>query len=261
MTEYEKYALILSAIAILFSIGIPITTYLYKKWLKAKLLFFPASTISLYFNKSGSYVRVGGTLESQNAPATIKNIEVDVVRLKDRAELKLEWSTFISPISQYVGTNPIRTQEIARAFKIYTDNLAPFFIEFSYKDRKKTEKLVNIFYEIETELSKFSTYPIGDKQNEFEEVKKEILGSDAFKNNQSELIRNLFWEEGAYELVLKILYNNDIFIKRYIFDISKNEFKQFEQNVETTILFDLYSNYNIPNKGFCVLYKDFIEKR
>ena len=71
MTIYEFLAIVLSAIAIL----IPIFQAIWKKWIiKEKLNFLPTGRIALFFNQSGSYIRVDGVYEAENKTISVKNI-------------------------------------------------------------------------------------------------------------------------------------------------------------------------------------------
>ena len=57
MTPYEIVAICLSSIAIL----IPFIQWAWKKWIcKAKLNYYPTGQAYLYFNHSGSYLRIDG---------------------------------------------------------------------------------------------------------------------------------------------------------------------------------------------------------
>ena len=97
MTSYEMLAVVLSIIAIL----IPIIQMVWKKWItQEKLNFLPMGTAFLYFNQSGSYLRIDGVYESEHKPVSIKQIAVKVTRQKDDRKLNLQWSSFISPVNQ-----------------------------------------------------------------------------------------------------------------------------------------------------------------
>ena len=104
----------------------------------------PSSKLKLYYNKSGSYISIGGIIEAKNQPAVIKNISAKVVRLSNKEELSMYWSSFMVPVFQSVAGNAITTNEIARPFKVEANNLAPVFIEFTSINTKVNNRLAEI---------------------------------------------------------------------------------------------------------------------
>lgn len=94
MTSYEMLAVVLSIIAIL----IPIIQMVWKKWIiQEKLNFLSTGTAFLYFNQSGSYLRIDGVYESVHKPVSIKQLPLKLPDQKDDRKLNLQWSSFISP--------------------------------------------------------------------------------------------------------------------------------------------------------------------
>ena len=128
ITTYELIAIILSVIALLLPVG---------KWILDKLIkrlkfdFLPSGMITLYHNKSGSYISLGGVYEAKNKSTTVKEISATVIRKNDNATLPLTWSTFPSPVYRTVAGNYETSFETAHPFKVEADTLAPAFIEFS----------------------------------------------------------------------------------------------------------------------------------
>ena len=98
MTFYEFLALCLSVLALI----LPLIKTVYKTWIQQpKLKFLPAGRTYLYFNQSGSYIRIDGVYEANVKPVSVKNIAIKIVRQKDDRVLNLSWGTFISPVNQY----------------------------------------------------------------------------------------------------------------------------------------------------------------
>ncbi len=120
MTFYELLAIILAAIAII----IPIAQAAWKRWIiTPKLNFLPTGRATLFFNQSGSYLRVDGVYEAENKPIAVKNISVTVTRKKDGQKLNLSWSSFISPVNQSMVGNYLQTTESAHPFRIEADSI------------------------------------------------------------------------------------------------------------------------------------------
>ena len=112
MTPYEIIATILAVIALVQ----PWIIAAWKKFFKPlKVTFIPSAKIKLYYNRSGAYIYLGGVVEAKNRPAVIKNISAKAIRQSDKAELAMDWSSFMVPVFQSVGGNSVTTNEIGRA--------------------------------------------------------------------------------------------------------------------------------------------------
>ena len=95
ITVYELIAIALSTIALI----IPLIKNIYHHFIKKlKVDFLPSGMITLFHNRSGSYISLGGVYEVKNKSTTIKEITAKVFRQSDNATLSLIWSTFPSPI-------------------------------------------------------------------------------------------------------------------------------------------------------------------
>ena len=63
ISAYEFLAIVLAALALI----IPIIKWLYnEKIRKVKVNFLPSGMITLYYNRSGSYISIGGVFEAKN---------------------------------------------------------------------------------------------------------------------------------------------------------------------------------------------------
>ena len=146
MSIYEKYSIVISAIAVLISILTPIIQWAYKKWIKsAKVKYYPTGQATLFFNQSGSYIR-------ENKAVTIKKMSIALTRKRDEQKLNLVWTYLISPVSQSMLGNFVQTTEIAHPFRVEADSVACAFIEYgdpsnssSIKIRKLCSDLKPIF--------------------------------------------------------------------------------------------------------------------
>ena len=104
--------------------------------------------ITLFHNRSGSYISLGGVYEVKNKSTTIKEITAKVFRQSDNATLSLIWSTFPSPIYRKVAGNFETSFETAHPFKVDADTLAPAFVEFADKCANMDEVSNNILYPV-----------------------------------------------------------------------------------------------------------------
>ena len=64
LSRYETITTVLSIIAICVSILIPLVQWVYKKWIATAIVkFYPTGQATLFFNQSGSYIRINGVVE------------------------------------------------------------------------------------------------------------------------------------------------------------------------------------------------------
>lgn len=132
MSKYELYSLIISIIAIAISILVPLGKWIYIKiFLAAKIEYYPTGEATLFFNQSGSYIRLNGVIESKRKAATIKKMRIGLTRKLDDRKLNLAWSYLVSPISQSMLGNFVQTTEAAHPFRVEADSVACAFVEYS----------------------------------------------------------------------------------------------------------------------------------
>ena len=97
----------------------------------AKVRYYPTGQATLFFNQSGSYIRLNGVLEAERSAATIKKMSLTLTRKHDDRKLNLVWSCFISPVNQNMLGNYLQTTEAAHPFRVEADSVACAFIEYS----------------------------------------------------------------------------------------------------------------------------------
>ncbi|MHC1747339.1 MAG: hypothetical protein AB9856_02995 [Cellulosilyticaceae bacterium] len=256
ITAYEFLAIVLALLALIT----PLFKWVYQKILKKEVVnFYPSDKIKLFFNSSGAYLQLGGTFESKNRPAIVKDICVNVIRVKDNSKLELEWSSFVSPVFQRIGNNPIITHETSRAFKIDTDGLVPAFIEFTIKDRKTKNKLEEIYNEITTISLQYRLQNIDRILSEYQEATEKLYQEEKYRKSHDELLKSMFWQASEYKVQLIVNYNNNqTFSKVYSLDILEEESESIEKNIDIILLNPLSNIFNRPSY-YKVLYKDFNE--
>ena len=154
MTPYEIIATILAVVALIQ----PWIIAAWKKFFKPlKVTFIPSAKIKLYYNRSGTYIYLGGVIEAKNRPAVIKNLSAKVIRQSDKAELAMDWLSFMVPVFQSVGGNSVTTSEIAHPFLIGANGLNPVFVEFINSDTQMIDSLRTCIHK---RLSKVWTWEI-----------------------------------------------------------------------------------------------------
>ena len=237
MTSYEMLAVVLSIIAIL----IPIIQMVWKKWIiQEKLNFLSTGTAFLYFNQSGSYLRIDGVYESVHKPVSIKQIAVKVTRQKDDRKLNLQWSSFISPVNQKMMGNYVQTMESAHPFRIEADGIMYAFVEFAdpfdsfgKKFKSCTEDLFNSIPDIRKECPDYLTASHCYK------------AKDEFIKAKSILNQEFFWEIGEYQIEIIVLYGKKQKTFSYTMSIGESEHNTLLPNIDESLLLALKGAYGI----------------
>lgn len=228
MTKYEIITTIIAMIALIQ----PWAIALYKKYIrKTQLNFIPSSKIKLYYNRSGAYINLGGVIEAKHQSALIRNISAKVVRKCDKAELCMDWSSFMIPVFQSIGGNPVTTNEIARPFKVEANGLCPVFIEFSNVDADYLHRLSEIYEDLLTKAKLITSYSIP-----YNEAKVQFKSSSEYQIFKEELLETFYWKISDYTIELRITYNTDNEeLYYYKFSLDSTEITKFKENIEKTM--------------------------
>lgn len=238
ITIYEVFALILSAIAIL----IPIIQWVYRKWIvKPQLIHYPNGSAILFFNQSGSYLRIDGVFEALRKPVSIKNVNLHVARQIDSRTLNLTWSSFISPVSQKIIGNSLQTNETAHAIRIAEDSMMCAFIEFAdeYDSFGKTflSTTKELFAKTSDFLIRFQNYP---------DALKAYQALPEYQTAKTRIEKEYFWEVGKYDISLEASYQNKKKVFSYEFALSAEDCNKLTENVDEMLISSLKSAYNVP---------------
>lgn len=237
MTFYELVAIILAAVAII----IPIAQAVWKKWfITAKLSFLPTGRALLFFNQSGSYIRIDGVYESERKPISIKKIKIKVTRQRDERKLNLAWSSFISPVNQSMVGNYLQTTESAHPLRIEADSIICAFTEFgdAFDSFGKTFKAgtENLFKRI---------VEIGNYYQNYAEAAAFYKTTSEYAHAKEVLNKEFFWEIGKYDIDIEVNYNKEI--KHFCYTISVGEYEHglLMNNIDESLLSPLKSNYGV----------------
>lgn len=204
ITVYELIAIALSTIALI----IPLIKYIYNHFIKKlKVDFLPSGMITLFHNRSGSYISLGGVYEVKNKSTTIKEITAKVIRQSDNATLSLIQSTFPSPICRRVAGNFETSFETAHPFKVEADTLAPAFVEFVDKCANMDEVSNNILYPVVC-----TTMPIFSQPNAtLPIVDGAVRALPEYALAKIALNDHFFWKADEYEMVIQ---NNSDYLQK-----------------------------------------------
>lgn len=249
MTHYEIIATFLAIIALIQ----PWFIFIFKRIFKPlKVSFIPSAKIKLYYNRSGAYIYCGGVIEAKNRSAVIKDISVKVIRQNDKAELAMDWSSFIVPVFQSVGGNPVTTNEIARPFMIGANNLNPIFIEFANTDTQILNRLSKIHEKLTLESKRISNLSIP-----FDKAKDQLKAVSEYNAFREELLENFYWKASDYQIELSIHHSdNKVETYMYWFSLNQDEINAFRNNIDEAMMCELKLLYYQP-VNFNTFQKDF----
>lgn len=229
ITAYELIAIILSTIALI----IPIIKCAYNRFIKRpKIDFLPSGMITLFHNRSGSYISLGGVYEAKNKSTTVKEISSKVIRQSDNATLSLVWSTFPSPVCRTVAGNFETSFETAHPFKVEADTLAPAFVEFADKCANMDEISNDILYPVICATTPvFSqpdiTLPIVDSA---------VRSLPEYASAKIALNDYFFWKADTYEIIMTTIHSKGSFDKKYIFSLSDEESLRLRCNIDSILV-------------------------
>lgn len=237
MTFYELLAIILAALALIF----PCLKWVYDKYIKRlKFDFLPSGNISIFFNKSGSYISLGGVYDAKNKNVAVKNISAKVTRLSDKAVLSLGWSSFESPVFRRIANNYETTFETAHPFKVEADMLTPVFVEFTNSEENSGEIIAGILKPIHMKANS----DLNTSNTTVQTYDPLFRASAEYKKALLEMNDLFFWKQGNYRIELITEYNDSTFICYSNFTLSKEDSEKLRANIEEMFVEPLANRVN-----------------
>lgn len=245
MTRYETIATSVSIIAVLLSILIPLIQWAWRKWvMTSKVKFYPTGQATLFFNQSGSYIRINGVLESERKATTIKKLRLVITRKRDDRKLNLVWTYLISPINQNMlggFGSYIQTLEAAHPLRVEADSVACAFVEYcdpSDASGIKIRKICSDLIPVIQQIVPGRTY---DESLSFFTKSPEYIDA---KNN---LLNDFVWEVGKYTADIIVEYGkHKEKMYSYEFSVSEQNSIDLRNNIDEALIVNLKSAYQVP---------------
>lgn len=252
ISAYELIAIILGVIALL----VPIIQWAINKWIKKlKLSFLPSGVITLYQNKSGSYISLGGVYNAENKSTIITEVSADVIRKADSAALPQIWSSFSSPVVKKVVGGYESSFETAHPFKVNANTLEPTFIEFCYRGQNMEEKINSILNPVITTARTILSAP----DISIASADAMVKTSPAANAARIKLNDDFFWKVGEYELRLTTKNGKTQLVNCFSFSLSQDESDRLRENIESMLVLPVAEHYR-ATITFNTVRKEFKEK-
>lgn len=264
MTRYEILTLIISIVAIIASIGIPLAGYLHKKLQKPSLDIyeFEYQPLSLMYSTLGNRIKLNFSILCKKASCVIRSIEVDIFSETNAKWMKMRW-VIMEPIrldwANGMGSViNLNSMSLAHPFLVDADTLIPLSVQFEPFDNSE-------FIDIYNRSLDLSVLEITDT-TKGNELCKHFEGISNHNGNLEILSRKLskmcFWERGCYKLHIRLTYDvNQVFEKDFHFDLTADEATLLQANAERMLVCGQCSKNVNPQSAQCVTVPKDIEKR
>ena len=243
MTIYECISIVLAVIAILISV----LPWIYKNFiLKGKLNHYPNGKARLLFDSNGNIVRIDGVFEAINKSISIKNIELSIVKKDTQENIDLNWTTFVSPVTQsVVGAFNAQSTEMVRPIRINGDSIACCFIIFNENDSDLAREISLKIKELQAKTTEYLLF----SQN-YESAIIEYKQSKEYNELKEIIQQRFFWNIGQYDFNFTVNCTDKIRYFNYSIEISEEEHKKLLLNVDEILCLILKQAYSINGNNF-----------
>ena len=158
MTTYETTTLIISIAAIVASIGIPLTGYLYRRLQKPKLDIyeFEHQPLTIIRTPTSSQIKLDFSVLCRNARCIARSIEARIVSANADKPLKMRW-TSLEPINLNWANgmgSVINLNTVTRAHPLLleADSLTPLSVHFESSNEEPPRSWRDGYYELTIKL-------------------------------------------------------------------------------------------------------------
>lgn len=242
MTKYEIVSTVVSIVAVVLSMLIPLSQWAWKKWIMtAKVKYYTNGQATLFFNQSGSYIQINGVLESERAAATIKKMSIVLTRKRDDRKLNLVWSYLISPVNQKMLGNFVQTMEAAHPFRVEADSVACAFVEYSDPSDSSGIKIRKTCADLAPLLIQMA------QNHSYDEALAALSKSPEYIDAKNTILSDFYWEIGKYTIDVSIEYGQRK-MKTFSFDftVSEQNNSDLSNNIDESLITKLKEGYRVP---------------
>ncbi len=225
---------------------------------KGEINYYETGPIVVGYGPSGPTIGLNGTIRALNKDVFVRNIDLRLVREKDRAQHNYKWAAFQSTRIEPASNQP-SPMEIPSSFLISPNLPHRFNIIFNDNDLlTDLRPSLNIFrsqwYKVTEELSRIwpnfpGTSPPPEILTKIVSLIEEFSKSKIHIETFTKLRENCYWEPGYYQLVINVKTSkpDNTFTKICRFSLTEEDSRILKLNV-MPILNEPIANYlRVPN--------------
>ena len=238
---------------------------------KGEINIYETGSIEIGYSGFGPTIGLNGTLRALNRDVFIKEIDLLVLREKDKAQHAFRWFAFRSPKIELAGSQPV-SMEIPSSFLITPNSPHRFNIVFNDNDlfediRPLFHTYLSAWYKVAEELSKISSvFFTAIPPPEAIETQKRLL--EGFRKSQiaidtfSAIHGRCYWEAGNYLISINVRTSkpDKIFSNHYRFLITDNDCRNLKLNVVTILNEPIATFMKIQNYPYNFAYSTYKQK-
>ncbi|WP_165055098.1 MULTISPECIES: hypothetical protein [unclassified Adlercreutzia] len=262
MAKYEMLTLIISCIAIITSIAIPLAGHIYRKLQKPKLDIyeFEHQPLTVMYSTLGNRIRFNFSILCQNAPCVVRSIEAEVFHEASGELMRMRWvimepvrSDWANGMGSIINLNSMTP---AHPLLIDANALVPLSVHFEPLDNSAFHDAYNRRLALgDVELPE--TLEKQRPSDRFDGL-PHAGGIDALMRQLKELC---FWDHGRYRLRVRLIYDaNKSHEKDFYFDLAAEESDQLRSNAKKLLLCEVCPRSSNPVVAQCISIAKDVEK-
>jgi hypothetical protein len=223
--------------------------FIWKKFSqKGKIQIFETGVLEIGYSAFGPTIAVNGTFQALRKNVFVSNVYIELLRLRDRAHHKFEWTAFRSTQISLVQPRQI-SLELPAGFIVRVDQ--PYRYQIILNDKQTQLELEQYLLALRRAWQSY----LLTKQNEItlslrngaftnETILQHLYNTDFSKNSQENqaawemLQRKNYWEPGSYLIKMVVETSNPTktFYKHWQFELNDEACNSLKLNSIATLL-------------------------
>lgn len=236
----------------------PWLLYLWKKFVrKGEIEIYPTGSIEVGYSSYGPTIGLHGTFRCLNQDVFVSSINLDIVKQKDNSTHSFDWGVFRSQKLTHKGEEA----EFELPYGFMLSTLQPKRYNVAFFDTRTRNEMLDKIQKLKEEWIKILSNEVREKgipdettisKKYYDEFSKSQLHVETYTN----LDRLCYWENGKYDLILKVYSSkpNRVFEKRWEFSLREEEVKAIRLNalkiLQDTCGVKSYGLYNFANTKY-----------
>ena len=222
----ETILLILSLVIAVIAALMPLWQFLINKWFrKLKIAFFEDEELYI----SSYSVNSLFTMDVKNKDIIIREVSLKIRRNVDNRIIELKWDCHVS--TNFKGMDADAERRIAYPFKVNKGSCEVFHLKYlrlddEYSKMKEAGAEVVL---LRNELNK-------KRKSTFSVSSQEIVKEEKYQQLYNGFANSLFWQEGDYELIYHVRYNESLLEQKFAFSLTKEDEQVMRVNIQEYLL-------------------------